>query len=380
MKWKLTIAMSTLVAFISMLMAAGIYSYMKRDYLTAINNNRRLVVNNLATSAFDALLREDLSSIAFLGEQFVKQSDVLAVMVLDQGDKVLYDSNHRLEGNVYKQGVDVPYSRPTVVDGEKAVEVAMPFKIGDTKWSTAVVVYSMSQVNREIALIFEAILFFGAIGIFLGIATSSVLARWITAPIEELGKGINALEEGNLDFRIRIESRDELERVGDEFNNMADRLKEVQGKLIQRGEELRNANLGLLKREDDLAKKNFELNDLNGRLQSFITALEESNKKLKEAQAELLKKEKMAAVLELAGAAAHEMNQPLTVIIGNIDLLLSHEKIDEPELRKALEAINRAARGMADIVKKMSGIRRYETDSYVGNIRIIDLDKSSREQ
>lgn len=380
MKWKLTIAMSTLVAFISMLMAAGIYSYMKRDYLTAINNNRRLVVNTLATSAFDALLREDLSSIAFLGEQFVKQSDVLAVMVLDQGDKVLYDSNHRLEGNVYKQGVDVPYSRPTVVDGEKAVEVAMPFKIGDTKWSTAVVVYSMSQVNREITLIFEAILFFGAIGIFLGIATSSVLARWITAPIEELGKGINALEEGNLDFRIRIESRDELERVGDEFNNMADRLKEVQGKLIQRGEELRNANLGLLKREDDLAKKNFELNDLNSRLQSFITALEESNKKLKEAQAELLKKEKMAAVLELAGAAAHEMNQPLTVIIGNIDLLLSHEKIDEPELRKALEAINRAARGMADIVKKMSGIRRYETDSYVGNIRIIDLDKSSREQ
>lgn len=380
MKWKLTIAMSALVAVISILTAAGIYHYMKRDYLAAINSNRRLVVNTLATSAFDALLREDLSSIAFLGEQFVKQSDVLAVMVLDQGDKVLYDSDHRLEGNIYKQGIDVPYSRPTVLDGKRAVEVAMPFKIGDTKWLTAVVVYSMSPVNREITLIFETILFFGTIGVVLGVVTSSVVAKWITAPIEELGRGINALEEGNLDFRIRIESRDELEGVGDEFNKMADRLKEVQGKLVQRGEELRSANLGLLEREEDLATKNFELQDLNSRLQSFINALEESSKKLKDAQAELLEKERMAAILELAGAAAHEMNQPLTVVIGNIDLLLSHDKMDEAGLRKALEAINRAAREMADIVKKMAMIRRYETDSYVGNIRILDLDKSSREQ
>lgn len=380
MKWKLTVAVSLLVAAISILMAAGMYHYMKRDYLTAINNNRIMVVNTLATSAFEALLREDMSSIAFLAEQFVKRSDVLAVMVLDQGDKVMYDSKHQLEGKIYKGGKDIPYTRRTIVDGNDAVEVTVPFKIGDKRWSTALVVYSMAPVNREIALLFKIMLLFGALGMVAGVVMSSVLARWITTPIEELTKGMNAVEEGDLDYRIRIESRDELERVGDDFNSMAERLKEVQNKLIQSGAEVRVANLGLLKREEDLATKNFELQDLNSRLQSFINALEESHKKLKEAQAELLEKEKMAAILELAGAAAHEINQPLTIIIGNIDLLLSKERIDEAEGRKTLAAINRAAREMAGIVKKMAGIRRYVTGSYVGNIRILDLDKSSREQ
>jgi len=92
-----------------------------------------------------------------------------------------------------------------------------------------------------------------------------------------------------------------------------------------------------------------------------------------------MEKEKMAAILELAGAAAHEINQPLTVIIGNIDLLLSQKEVDEERVRKTLEIISRSARDMADIVKKMARIRRYETDSYVGKVRILDIDKSSRD-
>jgi len=380
MKWKLTLVMSALVSATSILTAGGIYYYTKKDYLSGINNNRILVVNTLATSAFEALLREDLSSIAFLGERFGKQSDVLAVMVLDQDDRVLYDSRHKLEGKIFRGSTDAPYSRQTVFEGNDAVEVAIPFKIGDKRWSTAIVIYSMASVNREIVLILKFITFFGILGIVTGILMSSVLARWITLPIEKLTEGMNAVEEGNLDYRIRINSRDELERVGDDFNSMAEKLQEVQNELTQRGEELRVANLGLLKREGDMAAKNLELQNLNSRLQSLVNALEESNEKLKNVQAELLEKEKMAAILELAGAAAHEMNQPLTVIIGNIDLLLSSGKMDEAGWRKALEAINRAARDLADIVKKMAKIRRYETDSYVGNIRILDLDKSSTER
>lgn len=378
MKWKLTIAMSLLMTVISVLLAAGAYLYMKSNYLAAINSNRLLVVSNLAMSAFEALLREDLGSIAFLGGQFEKQRDVMSVMVLDKENKVLYDSRHQLDGTVIKEPQDAPYLRSVVVDRKEATEITVPFKIGERKWASARVVYSMGTINKEITVIFKSVILFCLGGIVIGIVTSSVLARWMTRPIEELAKGINAVEKGDLDYRIRIESHDELERVGNEFNSMSERLKEVQEELRMEEEELRTANHELLEREKEMESKNLELQELSNRLQSMVTELEESNRRLKDAQAELMEKEKMAAILELAGAAAHEMNQPLTVIIGNIDLLLSQEKVGEEQVRKTLETVNRSAREMADIVKKMAKIRRYETESYVGKIKILDIDKSSR--
>lgn len=377
MKWKLTLAISALMTVISIFMAAGIYSYLKRDYIAAINNYRLLVVGSLATSAFEALMREDMSSITFLGEQFSRQRDVLSVLILDQGYKVIYDSRHRSEGKVLKR--ESGGLRPVIVEGVKVSEIEVPFKVGETRMSAARVVYSMDALNRETTLIFKTIALFCMLGIAIGIMTSAALARWITYPIEELTKGINAVKSGDLEHKIRIESHDELERVGNEFNAMIIRLKEVQDKLHMEEEELRAANDELFNRDKDLTSRNSELQELNRRLESMVTELGNANRKLKDAQAELMEKEKMAAILELAGAAAHEMNQPLTVIIGNIDLLLSQKEVDEAVVRKTLEIISRSAREMADIVKKMARIRRYETDSYVGKIRILDIDKSSRE-
>lgn len=379
MRWKLTVAMSTLMAAISIFMAAGMFTYMKKDYLASINSNRILVVSNLATSAFEALLREDVSTIIFLGEQFGRHPDVISVMVLDQDDRVVYDSRHMLEGSQFKGAQEGPSSKKVIVDRREAAEITVPFKAGESKLATARVVYSMVPVNNAIAGTFKIILVVGIVGVFAGVVISSIFARWITLPMEELTRGMNAIEEGDLDYRINISSNDELERVGYEFNFMAGRLKEAQNKLIQRGEELRIANQGLLDRERDLATKNIELQGLNSRLQSLVSDLEESNRKLNEAQDELLGKEKMAAILELAGAAAHEMNQPLTVIIGNVDMLISDEDIEDEKVKKALSTINKSAREMAAIVKKMSKIKRYETSDYIGKIKILDLDKSSRE-
>jgi signal transduction histidine kinase len=322
MRWKLTVVMSLLVFAVSVLMASGAYNYMKSGYLSAVSSNRFLVVGNLATSAFEAMLREDMGSISFLGEQFGRQADVVSVLVLDQEDRVVYDSRHQLEGKVYKDVPDEPSSRPVVVDGKKALEMTVPFKIGEAKWATAAVTFSMASVNREISRIFRAVSLFCLLGILVGMLLSFFIARWITNPIEELTRGMNAIEGGDLDYRIRVESRDELERIGNEFNQMAERLKAVQSELVE--------------------------------------------------------KEKMGAIMELAGAAAHEINQPLTVVIGNIDFLLSQRDLNESEVRKALETMKRASMDISEIVKKMASIKRYETGSYVGKIRILDLDKSSK--
>jgi len=98
--------------------------------------------------------------------------------------------------------------------------------------------------------------------------------------------------------------------------------------------------------------------------------------RLAQAQQKLAVSEKQALIAELAGTAAHELNQPLTSVIGYGELL--QRKLDEetPE-HHAADVIVREAERMADIVRKIGKITRYETKSYVGTQRILDLDKSS---
>ena len=86
--------------------------------------------------------------------------------------------------------------------------------------------------------------------------------------------------------------------------------------------------------------------------------------------------EKAALVSELAGAAAHELNQPLTSVLGFSELLFRRTQENEKG-REELAAILREAERMANIVKKIGKITRYETTPYVGKTRIVDLERAS---
>jgi len=55
-----------------------------------------------------------------------------------------------------------------------------------------------------------------------------VWGRSLILPIRELIRGTQAIADGRLDDRVRIESKTELGRLGDAFNRMADRLVELQ--------------------------------------------------------------------------------------------------------------------------------------------------------
>lgn len=98
--------------------------------------------------------------------------------------------------------------------------------------------------------------------------------------------------------------------------------------------------------------------------------------RLLQAQEKLMISEKQALVAELAGAAAHELNQPLTSILGYVELI---ERTLEPHDRhaRAIATIRGEAERMAELVRKIGRITRYETKEYVGSASILDLDKSS---
>lgn len=99
-------------------------------------------------------------------------------------------------------------------------------------------------------------------------------------------------------------------------------------------------------------------------------------RKLTDAEARLIESEKNAVIVALAGTAAHELNQPLTSVMGYAELLKRKIAETEPTWRP-VDIIHREAERMAEIVKKIGRITKYETTDYVGNKKIVDLDKAA---
>lgn len=96
---------------------------------------------------------------------------------------------------------------------------------------------------------------------------------------------------------------------------------------------------------------------------------------LDDAQTRLIETEKQAAIAEIAGAAAHELNQPLTSVVGYSEMLRRKIKEENP-LRRPVDIIYREAERMADIVRKIGRVTRYKTKPY-GKANIVDLERSS---
>jgi PAS domain S-box-containing protein len=99
---------------------------------------------------------------------------------------------------------------------------------------------------------------------------------------------------------------------------------------------------------------------------------------LAQAHRKLELSEKQALLAELAGATAHELNQPLTSVMGYADLLMRKLGPESPA-HHAAQVIQDQAQRMAEIVRKIGRLTRYETKSYVGEQRILDLDRASED-
>jgi signal transduction histidine kinase len=73
---------------------------------------------------------------------------------------------------------------------------------------------------------------------------------------------------------------------------------------------------------------------------------------------------------------AHELNQPLTSVMGYAELLRKTAG-EDPRSRGYVETILRETERMAELVKKIGRLTKYETKRYVGGAQILDLDRSA---
>ena len=92
----------------------------------------------------------------------------------------------------------------------------------------------------------------------------------------------------------------------------------------------------------------------------------------KAVEKETVERERLQGVLEMAGAACHEINQHLQAILGYSELLqmnLASENIDA----HAVDSIKSQAARLGRITRKLSNITCYRTLDYPGNTKIVDI-------
>jgi len=97
----------------------------------------------------------------------------------------------------------------------------------------------------------------------------------------------------------------------------------------------------------------------------------------KRAEEEVLQKEKLQAVVEMAGAVCHEMNQPIQAVLVELAECAVMGELKKDTLKHSVERIQQHLNTLREMSRKLMHISRYETRDYLEGEKIIDIDKAS---
>ncbi|QSQ14892.1 sensor histidine kinase [Myxococcus landrumensis] len=172
----------------------------------------------------------------------------------------------------------------------------------------------------------------------------ALFTRRLNQRLSEVVQGAEAYGRGELDRRVAVRGQDELSELATTFNRM--------------GEELEAARARMLSWNDDLRVR-----------------VDEATQELRSAQAQLLEAQKLAAVGQLGAGVAHEINNPLAGILGNVQLLMLDRGPADPDLT-TLRKIEQSAKRCKEITQNLL---RFSQQRERADLRPVDLNAVVRD-
>jgi signal transduction histidine kinase len=156
------------------------------------------------------------------------------------------------------------------------------------------------QHARQLTLAAVALLF--VLTVVAAAFVSLRLARHVSQPVARMHGTMSAIESGETEARVGkhppdLAGEDELAELAAHFDRLLDRLA-AQTEALQRWG-----------------------SELDGKVAERTQELAAANQTLRSAQQRLVMSEKLAAIGQLAAGVAHEINNPVAVIQGNLDVL-----------------------------------------------------------
>jgi signal transduction histidine kinase len=169
----------------------------------------------------------------------------------------------------------------------------------------------------------------GALVLLAGAILGWIASRRITGPLRQVAQGAELIAGGNYEHRVPVQRSDELGRLAESFNAMADQVAASQHGL-----------------EDKVAERTGQLTD--------------TLKQLEVAQTALVRREKLAILGQLASGVGHELRNPLGVMT-NAVYYLEAIQTGPPKVREYLEILRNQIRLSEKIVGDLLDFARVRT-------------------
>jgi signal transduction histidine kinase len=159
----------------------------------------------------------------------------------------------------------------------------------------------------------------------IAVILATVTNRTIAQPIQTLTQvAQQAVQEENFDLEADVSSQDETGRLAQSFNQLIRSVKQLLEQQREAQLRLESYNQTL---EEKVAERTQELNEKNNNLQQLLEELHRT-------QSQMIQSEKMSSIGQLVAGVAHEINNPINFVHGN----LNHAEDYANDLLKLIES------------------------------------------
>ena len=225
---------------------------------------------------------------------------------------------------------------------ELGEEIAAAAPVQRLGWSAAVARPSRVALSGA-ERVRQYTAYWATVGLVIALVLGVLLARSLSRPIAQLRAGAKALTEGRSHQPLEVASTDELGELSRAFNLM---VAEIQ-------------------------RRDSEIRQFNAELQARV---EERTAELELAQNQILRARRLAAVGSLGAGVAHELNNPMTALMG----LVSLARRETGERSPAGEMLTMALAQAKRMTKIVGQLRQFTEAEREGAGRHFDLARTAR--
>lgn len=304
-KSKIIISVVVTEAILLFILVTSLYQYTKIANERALNDYITTTERLLVTTTKDAIISFDLATLESTLEDTLRNEKIAYIRILDAANNVLAVKGGAALDNEFLLDTDYHHVNDGIYDSRVIVDVDGfnygSIEIGfDTK-PFQDSLYRLIQIAAVI-IVFELILV---------IVFSLLLGSVLTKQLKVLRNAARNIAKGDYSRLVSVKSHDEVQEVAHAFNSMIINLRDSEKKADAFREELLDLNKDLEARVERRTEK----------ITAQKNKLEEAYENLSLTKEQLIKSEKMASIGQLAAGVAHEINNPIAFIKGNLNSL-----------------------------------------------------------
>lgn len=236
LRTKFTLYLSFLIVLVVAIISSSIFVTQKSFLSDQFEENRSRVLKDFVYTCNESLFVKDEIQVFNSIKSLIKTHypGIVYAGYISSSDTLFYASREQ-DSSVFKSRIfksnsssSCDFESPTA---EKIREFVTPIYVQDQYVGTIRVGFSQSflegQISNGVYIIAKRIFVVAIISVVIGVLLANLLAFYINKPIHALAKAAENIGEGNLDTHVSINRQDELGKLGQMFNDMARKLKEL---------------------------------------------------------------------------------------------------------------------------------------------------------